>query len=503
MADLNLDPALTELLNRVGGTKDFTKEHLVHETLHDIKIMGGYFGNLTKCKLSNCIVAPEYHYSPLKLSSCRVDKCILVGAYVNSKSILQNTILLDCEVKDSELRDCIIIQSSVQRTKVDNCKIRKTTELDWKLNLPSLWDFNNWDQGLDTFPLDIASLNSPYYSTPTEPVEISPHWKDLRFVDCQITRSETSEAEISLSKVSSGLASNCEIRGTIITHLTAHNCSIKYSELRGSRVEESIMVHCLLKACTEDGQIIKHRASGVSLSVIPREIRMQIFGYVIDEVWDYSKMPALVVAFLTTPELCEEALHILPQKKIFQLQFPGSFDDSHLIPFDLLRRLSFRGDKEALYKSAELRYFPPSLLTKYRGDYPRVPQLIDLHMSISARDEAQVQADFRVITDFARKHSLERFSITHEEKNEHHTIYQAEPPHKAVLRQYISNEIDKITRELEIEPRRESMTIYELNGHNLPGEPSLYIPKHNWGGYQYTWTWISDKGTALKWKYEN
>ncbi|CAG8972938.1 hypothetical protein HYALB_00001358 [Hymenoscyphus albidus] len=501
MAHLYLDPALSELLNRVSGTKDFIKEHLAHETLHDIKILGGYSGNLTKCKLSNCIVAPDYHYAMVELSGCCVDKCILAGAYVISKSIIQNTILLNCEVKGSELRDCIIIQSSVQVTKVDNCKIRRETELDLELTFPSLWDCSYWDQDLDMFPLDIAGLNSPYYSTPTEPLGRPTFRKNLRFVNCEITRSETGEAEISSSKVSSGLASKCEIRETILTHLTAHNCSIEYSELRGSRVEEPTMVRCLLKACTEDGQIIKYRASGVCLSVIPREIRTQIFGYVIDEAWYYSKMPALVVAFRNTPEICEEVLHILEQKNLFQLRFPGCFDDSYRMPLKLLRRLSFLGDKEALYESAEQRYFPPSLLTKYRGDYPRVPQLIDLHMSISARDEAQVQADFRVITDFARKHSLERFSITHEEKNEHHTIYQAEIPHKAVLRQYISNEIDKITRELEIEPRRESMTIYELNVHKLPGEPNLYIPKHNWGGYQYTWTWISDKGTALKWKY--
>lgn len=123
-------------------------------------------------------------------------------------------------------------------------------------------------------------------------------------------------------------------------------------------------------------------------------------------------------------------------------------------------------------------------------------------MSIKVYSETQVEDDFGVMIAFAKKHALKRLSITHEERLEHHRLYSAEPPHKAVHRGHVDVMISDITDELGIVPVVTSMTAYSVNGHDLPGKPNIYIPKQNWGGSQYTWTWMKERGT-LEWDMED
>lgn len=149
----------------------------------------------------------------------------------------------------------------------------------------------------------------------------------------------------------------------------------------------------------------------------------------------------------------------------------------------------------------DIRYYSLSPLDENK--LPHFNQLMDLHMSIEVYSEEQVVADFRVMIGFAKKHALKRLAITHEERLEHHRLYSPEPPHKAEHRGYIDEMISEITSELWVSPVLTRMTAYEINGHDLPGEPNIYIPKHNWGGSQYTWTWIAEDGATLEWETED
>lgn len=71
------------------------------------------------------------------LDKCIVERCIISGAVVRNQTTFRNTIIIDAFILDSELDDCVIIQSTVERCKIVNCSIRKENSSDSSLNIPT------------------------------------------------------------------------------------------------------------------------------------------------------------------------------------------------------------------------------------------------------------------------------------------------------------------------------------------------------------------------------
>ncbi|CAG8958389.1 hypothetical protein HYFRA_00011066 [Hymenoscyphus fraxineus] len=486
--------------------KDFRGQSFNGENHRDIKFLEGY---LKDCHIESCIFAES------AIIACSVDKCISSGGYVfcsanpMRRAVLRNTTIIDSRIHYADLYDCVVMGCHLVYCTLVNCRVTNTTGSDYDFVIPTEADFSEWDKSLDIFPPEELYLSTDalqIYALNADTVEL---------VDCKIIGSFIENIPIASSKIYSGTTTGCSFYISVLTHVAADKCSLRYSEVRGSRLEECTYVRCSIKACIEDGKVVKYRPSGFSLSPLPAEVRMRIFDYIIGHfsLHDYrrygyspprSQKPNLIKALRGEPILYKEALEVFAKNFLFRLSLPEDLDGNK-IPFQWVRQLSLRSKEKVpnlpetqLYPRREdLRSYAFSLPDKNK--YPYFPALVDLHMSIDVYGRDQVMEDFQVMICLAKKHHLKRLSITHEENLEHHRRYDVEPPHKAEHRNWIREMIDRITIALEVAPLFKEMDVYEINGHCLPSEPKIYIPKHHWGGSQYTWSWVATEG-FLEWK---
>lgn len=201
---------------------------------------------------------------------------------------------------------------------------------------------------LDLFPSETFYKSDDEIDTYHEQERVQ---RELEFSDCKIAGSQIRDSAIQSTEVYNGCVNDSNFGTSTLTQLTTHNCSIEYSEIRGRRLEKSTFVHTLLKACIDDGKVIKYRPSGLSLSVLPVEIRLTIFEYVIDGPHDLlgrrrfgdsveRSIPALVSALrVHKSNLYHESLQVCANNYYFRSSFPQGLKDSK-VPTQSLRRLS-------------------------------------------------------------------------------------------------------------------------------------------------------------------